>query len=151
MDLKKYLSLEIIEQAIQGTLSTAPLRECAVEYLFVMVGGDTPESIRTRIAEVTDLALARGAIVLHQVSAMAIVVWGVLNSQPPPARNALVTSLVKELGSNVKVVHGTSRAHFGNLGSERCMSLSVILPQFTEILAAIARLGFGQVLEVERA
>jgi hypothetical protein len=58
---------------------------------------------------------------------------------------------MRELGKNIKLVHGSSPGHFGILGGPKRVAYSFVVPQFQSALARLCALDFGQAEELRQA
>jgi len=99
---------------------------------------------------VADLGTERGAMVFRAYGQTIIMAFGTF---PPAqhsagARNALVAELRKELGEDVRIVHGAVDGQFGNFGSETRIDYNFTFPRFKETLARLDQMEFGQAQEV---
>ena len=130
---------EDIAESVRG------LRETRIEYVFVVVRGATAEAAQQLISQVVEIAWVHKAD-LEFIGSFLVLTSGVfpLSKASPDGRRALVIDLVKQVGPNVKIVHGSANGHRGLLGSERVARYSFILPHFDEILVRLSRVQFGQ-------
>ena len=62
-------------------------------------------------------------------------------------RPGFVAELIRQFGENIKLVHGSAKGHYGNLGGPQRMAYSFILEEFEPALARLCSLHFGQVEE----
>ena len=63
-------------------------------------------------------------------------------------RAKCVARLMTELGSNIRLVHGTAAGLIGNIGSQERFHYGVLLPGFARYLTALTALEFGQSAEM---
>jgi len=147
----RYLSPEAVDAIVSGQASpdALRLRSGEIGYVLAWLRGDSPEEISQRMGRTSEVAVQYGGITDCMVSGLIIVCFGMLPlADPQPHdRSGLVASLIQEFGENVKLVHGSAKGHYGNLGSSKRMAFSFVLQEFEAALARLCALQFGQAEE----
>lgn len=119
------------------------LKESQIELVLVAVRGETPEIIFERMGEVANIAVQHNGFVDSLVSSLVIVVYKMSALEESRTRFTLIEALEQAFRNDVKIVHGSESGCFGNLGSNRRMSYSFIIPGFLEALCSLANLSYG--------
>jgi len=150
--MSKYLSPEVMDKVLNASQSDMfKLREGLIDFVCVAVRGETPQVVSQRMGLVADLAVLHRATVYDLVSGIVIGAYGLLADEGDPVQNRLNfwASLSTDLKGDVKMVHGTTAGHFGNIGGKDRISFSFIAPGFLDALAVLAALPFGEACEHE--
>ncbi len=150
----RFLSLPQIDDLISDNKSVTDLsrlRNADIGYVLAMVRGETPGQISARMGQTSDLANRFGGITDCMVSGLIVVTFGTAPYSVDSAgiRSDFVTAFDKELGNDGKLVHGSASACCGNIGSSSRMANSFILPEFSDALARLCALPFGQKVELK--
>src|SRR5262245_23941964 len=109
-ELSKYLSLEAIQEIIDGrALDTPRIRTGPIEFIFAFVRADLPEELARRIALVVQAASDHQALVHNVIGPMIVMAFGTVEAaQTSGLRQPLITHLQHQLPGDIKIVHGAS-------------------------------------------
>jgi hypothetical protein len=148
----RYISPEALDALLSGQLpdpDALPLRTGEIGYVLAWLRGDSAEQISERMGRTAEIAVQYGGITDCMVSGLIVVCFGALQlaDSQPRDRSGLVAALIQEYGEDIKLVHGTSWGHYGNLGGSKRLAYSFVLPEFERALARLCALQFGQTEE----
>jgi hypothetical protein len=151
--LSKHVSKEVLIDVLSDNVTDDDLRklqEGKIEYVLIVVRGETPEIISELMGAVADIASQHNGTIDSLVSSLVIVTYGMFDCETRTRndRVTLVEMLKQTFQGNIKIVHGVETGCFGNLGSDTQMSFSFIIPSFMDGLRTLAGLRFGETLEV---
>lgn len=148
---ERFVSPEVLDAVLKGERPSPAFSPSRLEYVFVVVGGTTPEKVSEQLGLLADLAASHKAIVVGFVCSMAIIDFQqrFQTGDASEARNALVRAIGDQLRHQVKVVHGSAEGHYGSFGSNGRMSYGFVFQQFELVVATLARLKLGEVEELK--
>jgi len=143
------LNPEATEASDDDANKRARLTESTIEIVLVFVRGETPEELSQLIGRVGDIAMAHNAMVSSLCGSLVTATFGAHpNSHPgPDARIDLTRDLLRELGTNIKVVHGVGRGRYGLFGAGKNLFYGFEFPRFDSALGLVSRTEFGAVQE----
>ena len=115
----------------------------------LFVHGDTPEEISKLIGRVGEIAMAHHAFMDGLSASVIVTTFGAhpASHVTPGARAGLVSRLIEELGTSIKVVHGAGRGFYGLFGAGDFFRYSFTFPQFDAALGLLSRTEFGAAQE----
>jgi|SRR5689334_21958145 len=131
----------------------ASLTEGLFQFAFPCVRG-TPSEISARVGIVVEVAKSHDGVFYTALGPLCSVAWGRFAWSPadPEKRLAFIEDLRRQLRADVKIVHGVAPGHHGLLGTESTLfNYSFLVPNFDQVLAALARLDFGAEEELRRS
>jgi hypothetical protein len=148
----KFIPLPILDAILDQRESPADKRfeQRWIEVVLVMIRGDSVGIVSDRMARVAHLAAEHNGMVDCMVSALIVVVFGVLplkHAAPGDARRTMA-KLLAEFADNVKVVYTGGAANVGSFGNEFRAAYTFLLPGFCTALSTLCTLPFGQSREV---
>ena len=146
------ISPEALDALLSGQLSdpdALSLHNGEIGYVLAWVRGDSAEQISKRMGRTAEIAAYYGGITDCMISGLIVVCFGTLQvaNPQPQDRSGLVAQLIQEYGEDIKLVHGTSWGHYGNLGGPKRMAYSFVLSEFERALGRLCTLQFGQTEE----
>jgi hypothetical protein len=146
---EKVVNPEAAEALADGGAKRAPLTESSIEIVLVFVRGETPEELSRLIGCVGEIAAAHEAFVYSLCGSLVSATFGAHpNSHPgPSARADLARDLLRELGTNIKVVHGAGRGCYGLFGASKNLFYGFDFPKFDSALGLVGRAEFGTIQE----
>lgn len=120
-----------------------------VEFVMVLLRDEDPLHTAALVRAVVNRAVETQGLVLDMHSSLVTVVYGTMADyeEPPDARQRLV-KLLSELGPDLRVVHGRTRALVGNVGDHGRYTFTVLMPAHAEKLRALLDLEPGRALEL---
>lgn len=141
-----YVSPATADMLLAGDLQSDVFRHSEIDFALVAVRDDNPEQASKLIHHVTETALANRGFVNQIVSPVVIVTFGMVAAQPArdTDRANLVRTLTRELGNDIKVVHGSGLADIGNIGAAGRLTYAFVIRGFLDALAELAALSFGE-------
>lgn len=144
----KLVDPETVEKLLRNGPESPEYRDGRIEFIVTFVRGERPDEVSKRIALVTDIATAHGAMNHGIIGPLVIVAFGTHPTSTPTPGNRLllVQSLRQELDRDIKIVHGSANGHYGLFGKEP-VSYTFLVPQFDEVLGKLSDLEFGWVAE----
>jgi hypothetical protein len=140
---------DAVEAVLRGDELETVLKQGHLQFALASVRG-TPAEISDRVGLIGDVAMAHSLVVFSSLGPLVAVASGMHSWSPPDAtrRLAFVEDLRRQLGDDVKILHGTAIGHYGLLGKETgVVFYSFLLPHFDSVLAALVRLEFGAAKE----
>ncbi len=148
----KHVSPELLEAAASQPATLNCLSEGPVEFVFVFAQGASPNETAEIVGAVVTLARRSGWMIQGFLCNLVVLVHGTLPIREPLSldRTALTDQLIQASASKVKIVHGAEVASFGEIGSSARMTYGLLLPSFSEIMAALISLPLGQGQEFRR-
>jgi hypothetical protein len=143
----QYIPSEKIDAILREDGISSNLEENEIDVIIAMTGGETPESISSRMGEIAEVGIEYDAVVDHLIPPFVILVYGVLpfSSCDQKTPEKLIEALLKKFQNEIKVVYLRGRGKYGNIGGPSRFSYTFIMPQFTSALSSILSLPFGQV------
>ena len=149
----QFLTKEGLDKLESGELgqSSNVLKESNLEFVFISVNGISAQEISNRMGLIADLALEHNGFVDSMVSSIVLVIYGIFPTQPGKSRHTLIEALSNKFGSEIKVVHGKTVGHYGNLGGPQRMSFSFIILEFLDLITQLAAIDFGVIKEINKA
>jgi hypothetical protein len=149
----KYVSpevLKLLEDAPTRYDVPAPKKK-HFQFIVIQLEDSDPDAVPSLIARVSKVfashqstypTLAHGILV-----ACLGTIYPELNS--PELRMRIVSGLVAELGSKVRIVHGHGTGYAGSLGGSPRFYWDALIPHFSKVLEELNRLDFGTAKELE--
>jgi hypothetical protein len=145
----KMVSPKIVDELLGKSelpLSVSPVR---IGFVFALVRGETATQTSERVGTAVEIAQARAVVDILGPLVVATFGRTQFASLNLVEMGSLVADLTRQLGPNLKLVHGIRDGHSGLIGSKTgCISYSFLVPGFEEILCALGRLEFGQIEEL---
>ena len=147
--IRKYLSEEVADELLnnpgQIRLETQRADIC---FILMQVRDDTLDRVQAHMETAFDIILRRDGTICDLMSSVVLSVFGHPVSMEPERasdqRAKSVARLMTELGTNIRLVHGTADGLIGNLGSPHRIHYGPLLPGFARYLTALTALEFGE-------
>jgi hypothetical protein len=150
--LQKIVSPEIVSAILNGdaTSHEPNFREFQLEYVLAIVAGSTSAQISENTGKVFEIGIQHKAMIFGIINSLVAMTIG---KAPFPQnagdRFAFIADLQKQLGSEIKIIHGSSPGHIGLIGSlDNMASFTFLIPRFGKILASFRDLPFGEAREI---
>jgi hypothetical protein len=120
------------------------------QYVLVQIRESDPDKITTVIARVVDAFLSRQVTPADITPSFLVGYLGFPNAKydSVEARTNLVTALLAENGSAVRIVHGQCKGLVGFFGSQRRGIYGAIIPNFSAILEKLLDIEFGSAIDI---
>ena len=152
-EFEKYVSPEMVAKAEAtirgGTLRLGEGGQTHFQFILVHVEETRLDEIPVLIKKVVDGFYRHGAIVTDISSSLIVGYFGLPNSKNDSAesRLKLVSSLLAENDSAIRVAHGQCNGLAGSFGGEGRWKYGGIIPNFSEILTRLLESRFGTATE----
>ena len=147
----QYVASEVIDELINKPSGTAP-QPAELCFILLQVRDDPVDQVPAHIAKAYDIIMRRQGAVWGVMSSMALATFGMPFSDDPEKdhdqRAKSVARLVTELGSDIRLVHGTVDGLIGRYGGETRSVYGPLLPEFQHYVSALTALEFGQSAQV---
>ncbi|SPE52919.1 hypothetical protein SBV1_1610011 [Verrucomicrobia bacterium] len=145
----KVVDEHVVAAALEGRLERPPRTQSHIEFVIASVSGDTAERISELMGRVLGIATRHGALVDGLSGSVVVAAFGAPPARPPlaGARFRLVEELLRELGGEIKVVHGAGQGCYGLFGSEANGRYSFAVPRFDDALGLLSSTKFGSAQE----
>ena len=142
----EYVSPELLNAvASSESPKLNELSEGPVEFLFVLVQCDSPNETGQHLGTVATVARRNGWMVQDILCNLVVLVHGTLLKEPRSLdRPSLVDKLLQAMAPNIKIVHGSESAFFGNMGGVGRVTYGVLLPSFLKVLSELHALPYGR-------
>jgi len=150
----QFVSKEAMDDILLGRFTENELRklkESELEFVFVAVKDDGAQQISERMGSVVDLAIEHNGSVDSLISSLVIVIYGMFSNNSEKNRFTLIKALQERFDSDIKIIHGSEKGYYGNLGGKSRLSYSFILPSFLEALKQLSDTNFGEIKEISKA
>jgi hypothetical protein len=136
-----------------GVLKDSDLHTSAgrVDFLLVIVNDKDLEKVGARVGQVVDIAAQYGADVLGMDASLVFIAFGagpVKTESGANDRQRLAVALQAAVPGELAILHGSSNARFGTIGSSSRMSWTALLPDFKGLLRDLSALQYGEVRDV---
>lgn len=143
------LSPEALKAVLSEKDVALELHQNRIEFVVVFIKGEQAQEVSERYARIATIAVSHNALIDGFMSGLVVMVFGKpLRPEPKPdGRRSLVGALADGLPGELKIVHGASEGYRGMFGKGIPSNFSFLVPRFDDVLAALARLQFGQTLE----
>jgi adenylate cyclase len=149
----KYLSPELVDRLSRNPdrvrLEVARADIC---FILLQVRDDPVDQVSAHIAHAMDIIIQCDGTVCDIMSSMVLAIFGLpLREDPEKSsdqRAKSVARLVTELGTNIRLVYGTTEGLVGNYGSSDRFHWGPLLPGFARYMTALMALEFGQSAEI---
>jgi hypothetical protein len=150
---RKYLADEVADELLNNPPPPHPhLQSESICFILLQVRDDPVTSVQEHMAKAMDIVMRRGGVIMHMMSSMMMVTFGLpLHEEPDRSsdqRAKSVARLMTELGSDIRVIYGTADGLVGTYGSQQRFNYGTLLPGFARYLNALLALEFGQSAEV---
>lgn len=119
--------------------------------LLVQVRDDTAEEIRRNVELCVPVYQKYRGTILDMTASFQFVAFGVHGQPKEESRDrsrAVVDELMAECAESVRIVAFDGDMTYGNIGTDICMSYSVLVPKFDRLLTALLNTEFGCVTEL---
>lgn len=149
--LSESVSAEFVDAIVDGSaLATPSIQSGRIEFIFAFVRADDAVRVAERTALVAEAGIEHNALVHAFVGPMIPMTFGThpAAAQSPTSRVELVAQLQRRLGNDIKIVHGAVDGHFGLFGGSARFSYTFTFPGIDVAFATLARLAFGQAVEL---
>ena len=151
--INKYLANEVADELLNNPDRVRPKIERAdICFILLQVRDDPVDQVPAHMAHAMDIIVRRNGTVCDIMSSMVMAIFGHPISEELEKSNdqraKSVARLVTELGSNIRLVHGTAEGLVGNIGTPQRFRYGALLPDFARYLNALTALEFGQSAEV---
>ena len=117
-------------------------------FILLQVRDDRADEVLAHMATAIDIILRRNGMVCDVMSSVVLSMFGfpVGNDMDEASdqRAKSIARLLTELGSNIRLVHGTAEGLVGNFGSPQRLHYGPVLPGFARYMTALLALEFGQ-------
>jgi hypothetical protein len=154
--LGKYVSPEVVNRILDepGMTDPAPrFTERDLDWALVTVKFGEVEAVLKRIEIVCEDATTFQGEIWNLVNSMVMISFGgaleATAEERKEKRLRYVRELQAKLGKNVKIVHGSARAAIGLVGNESRSSFTFLIPNWSEALAMLGVVEFGEVREIQ--
>ena len=151
--IRKYLSDEVADELLNNP-SRVRLETQRTDICFILmqIRDDPVDQVQAHLETAFDIIIRRDGTICDQMSSFVLSIFGhPIEIDPERAsdqRAKSVARLVTELGSNIRLVHGTAAGLVGNIGSQQRFHYGVLLPNFARYMSALTALEFGQSAEI---
>lgn len=145
----EYVSPELLETVASQSATLNCLSEGPVEFVFVFAQGASANETAEIVGAVATIARRAGWMIQDLLCNLVVLVRGTLPIREPLSldRAALADKLLQATALKVKVIHGAEIASFGNMGSSARITYGLLLPSFSDIMAALVSLPLGRCQE----
>jgi hypothetical protein len=121
-----------------------------IKFMLIQVRDDDLSKLPEHIERALDITQRHQGIVDAVMASMLLITFELSES---PAKNdlncaELSSSLRRELGSNVRFLHGRKPCSFGTISTGQVITYGAYIPCFVEYLAELNKLTFGEDLEI---
>jgi hypothetical protein len=136
---------EVVDRLLDGKSPAPSLTASDIEFVLVSVRFETPRQVSEMIGRVVEICSRHQASVDGVSGSIVVAAFGV---QPhattkPGAAVDLASELIRDLGPDVRIVHGSGPGFHGCLGSGKSLRFSFILRGFDSSLALLDKTEFG--------
>ncbi|HET6160377.1 MAG TPA: hypothetical protein VFE34_18680 [Dongiaceae bacterium] len=147
------LADEVVDELIKNP---RPLRmapgPAKIHFILLQVRDDPLDQAPAHMGKAFEIIVRREGNVWGIASSIALAAFGLPFEEDAERaigqRAKSVARLVTELGSDIRLVHGTVDGLLGNLGAPEHLHHGPMLPRFSHYLAALMALEFGRSAEV---
>ena len=148
-DVETFMNPDEVEKVLKQGGPTPSFTPGRIDYMVVFIQGNDPGLVSSRIANVTSIVAASGAVVMGVIGSLVVTAFGVPPSPDPMpgARANLISTLHAQLTDCLKIVHGATAGHHGLFGGGNTFSYTFLVPEFDAILGSLSRMEFGQTVE----
>jgi hypothetical protein len=146
----------VLEKALAEApaADTGDIRALKTNWLYcllVQVRDDTSEDIRRNVERCIPVYLKHRGVIVDMTASFQFVAFGVHGQPQEECRKgsrAAVNELLTTCGENIRIVAFDGEMAYGNVGTESCMSYSVLVPKFDRFLEALLNTEFGSVTQL---
>jgi hypothetical protein len=120
------------------------------QFVVAIADETNPDEVPAMIAKIVDSCVQHHATVSAITSSLVIVLLGVPfpEANSADARRGLVDALLRENGSEIRIVHGESDGAVGDFGGPKRWTYGALIPGFSGILKKLVEAKFGTAVEV---
>ncbi|HZM02815.1 MAG TPA: hypothetical protein VFC44_07305 [Candidatus Saccharimonadales bacterium] len=146
---RKVVNPETADAILDGHNVRQPPTESQIELILVFVRGDKPEQISHLIDRVIEICAVHQAYVDGLVASIVVAGFGTHPTSKPAvgARVGFVADLLRQMGPNIKVVHGAGAGYYGLFGADKHLRYSFVFPEFDGVLGLLGETEFGTAQE----
>ena len=129
------------------------VRSRRIEYVLINVRDEEPYDTAFLISKVTKRAGECSATILEMGTSVIFVAFGALGptvAEPEDGAARLLERL-RELGNDVRALHGETDAVVGNVGTDTRMAWTALVPSYTSRLSELLALRFGEIASVRKS
>ena len=143
--LGKLVESDVVDHLLDGKPPAPSLTASDIEFVLVSVRFETLQQVSEITGRVIEICSRHQASVDGVSGSVVVAAFGV---QPhattnPGAAVDLASDLIRELGPNVRIVHGSGPGFHGCLGSGKFLRFSFVLRGFDSSLALLDKTEFG--------
>lgn len=161
-DRKKPLQADQIERAFakytkkaeldgahrSNSTSLEPRR---IQFVLIQIRDDVLADLPARLSRAMEVAMEHGGIIESVTSSLLLVMCvrptdGA--TEPDAARWALVDAVLRDLGSDAKILHGEADTLYGIFGAARAFRHGPLFAGFASTLATLQAVPFGRSAEI---
>lgn len=151
--IRKHLSEEVADELLNNPGRMAlETQRADICFILMQVRDDPVDQVQSHVATAFDIIIRRDGLVCDMMSSVVLSIFGAPVQMDPERasdqRAKSVARLMTELGSNIRLVHGTVPGLIGNIGSSQRFHYGPLLPDFARYLSALTTLEFGQSADI---
>ena len=151
--LTKYLADEVADELLNNPDRVRlKIERADICFILLQVRDDPVDQVQAHMTHALDIIIRRNGTVCDHMSSLVLAIFGHPISEDLDRSNdqraKSVARLVTELGSNIRLVHGTIEGLVGNYGSPHRIRWGPLLPGFAQYVNALTALEFGKSAEV---
>jgi hypothetical protein len=146
---EKLVEPGVVDEVLAGKSLECPLTASNIEFVIICVRFETPRQVFKSIGRVIEISTRHQASIDGLSASVIVAAFGAQPHSPekPGSAAELAAELIKELGLDVKIVHGAGSGYFGCFGSGNSLRFSFVLPRFDSPLALLNQTEFGAARE----
>ena len=152
-DLDAKALLRRVAEAV-GSVDANTIRTLKTGWLYCLLGqvrDDTPEDIRRNVERAVSIYAEHHGVILDLIASMHLIVFGMFADASEKSRGdsrAASKDVLVALGEDVRLVAFEGAITYGNIGTDRRMDYTALLPHFDRLLTALLNTNFGQITEL---
>ncbi len=147
----KYLSNDIIDQAISGAIETNHTKESMISYCIIIIKNVDLEVLQKTSSAIIDMALNNRINIDSICSNLIIMSCGTIHNLDKnlESMKQFGSECISAFSDKVKLLVCTTKAFAGNLGTKNRMAYTFITNTFNDNLKIVIDMPYGKVKYVE--
>lgn len=118
-----------------------------IDFVLVLIKSNDIEKFRINQSEILETALKNNGMIFQVLSSLTLVAFKypineLKNSSKLKSR--FISEIKNRFDDQIKIVHGRTNVHVGNVGSDHRMAFTPVFSDFSEVLDKMSEIGYGE-------
>ena len=122
-----------------------------MDFVLVLLRSDEVGRFRKNQADLLETALLHKGMIFQVLSSLTLIAFKYPNNElvnSNEIKTIFVSEIRKKFEDQIKILHGRTNVHVGNVGSDHRMAFTPIFSDFSEVLYKMNSIRYGQVHEI---